>query len=323
MIVFINFIINRNISLPERTNFIFYKGIYFEYKQSIHLSAESSKIAFLNKVYRELPKYPFMYIDSITLFSFKPIELVWELLMEFMRAYGFKKNFKLYLAADFESSIALPKVNINRFIPTVINSAQKKFDEIVKIDTKEKSDLLRLFSMAEASFDFYFKIMFYIHIIVNKEEIDKGLEYINTVIKETDFKTIFHNEIKELKIKSSFGKIDDVNDLVVYIKELRNAIAHFIRNDPDKPHMRLDGYREDKHLRAATRILSLVAKRKLVKLFDFNLNADLNICHLCDEKEVWWKSKEFADFYNKVQNEEIRRVHHPIIKGQIYEGSKS
>lgn len=102
-----------------------------------------------------------------------------------------------------------------------------EFVRIAHIDTEEKSELLRLYTTADANPDVYFKILFFWHTIVYPSKKDwDAVKYIN---EKFDL-LIGEDTQKETIFDGTFGEIED-GDIGKYIYErIRHAIGHIQRH---------------------------------------------------------------------------------------------
>lgn len=279
-----------NTSMPlslKKKVCIFYRGIIIHIDSPEDLQNENRATV-----------WPYRYVQKLTVCTADNDENTWTLLTEFIRACAYSNKFKFYIEEATRIFIKTPeKFNGGQIQGSDLKKIKVPRD-IVKIDSEEKSNLLRLFSIANSSFDLYFKILFFLHVIIHpNEEVRDGISNIKDFLdKHPNIEDEFKQEIKNLRIRSNIGKIDNIYELGEedtkekpnYIVQLRHAISHFVRKDKDKekelPHLKPDGYIEFRHLISITPILHRIARYRLDTYYNFTSVAGLDTFFACDIK---------------------------------------
>jgi len=157
------------------------------------------------------------------------------------------------------------------------------FARIAKIDTSEKSELLRLYTTADANPDIYFKILFFWHTIVypGQNDWEHGAKYINDNID--NLPKYLQSSVQDFKkeiLTGKFGKVKDDN-IGNYIKsKIRDSIAHIVRDSGDNVSLVLDDVDQTQHLHAVATLLEHIAKYKLDNDYHLKENAPITICRL-------------------------------------------
>lgn len=266
--------LDSNALMPRNEYYIWYKGLYLKYNKSI------------NNVTN---KQDCTRTDSFLTISEDDRNNVWSLMAEFARAWSYANDLRVRVVPGIISNPGCLKqikkhTNSYRDFRTLTLCRGfmegTEFSRIAHVDTEEKSQLLRLYTTADANPDVYFKILFFWHTIVypSKNDCDAAV-YINSIYDSLEYLETQKNTIRD----GTFGQIED-NNIGDYIqKRVRNAIGHIQRNSGIS--LVIDDNKQLQHLHAVADILKAVARHKLDTDYNLKQNAPLSVCRLFDPDE--------------------------------------
>lgn len=263
--------LDSNALMPASEYYIWYKGLYLKYNKSINPATQ---------------KQDYARTDSFLTISNGDKGYIWRMMAEFARAWAYANDLQIRVSPGcvfHPGCIHQIKKHKNEyrdfrtltlcrgFVPGT------EFLRIANVDTEEKSELLRLYTTADANPDVYFKILFFWHTIVYPSKNDHdAVSYINSVYDKLKYIESQKNTIHD----GTFGEIKD-NDIGEYIqKRVRNAIGHICRNTGVS--LIIDDVKQLQHLRAVADILKAVAREKLDKIYNLDKNAPKEICRFFD-----------------------------------------
>lgn len=263
--------LDSNALMPANEYYIWYKGLYLKYNKSINPVTQ---------------KQDYTRTDSFLTISAEDERTIWRMMAEFARAWAYANDLRVRVTPGVifhPGCLQQIKKHKNEYRDfrtlTLCRGFMQntEFLRIANVDTEEKSELLRLYTIADANPDVYFKTLFFWHTIVypSKNEHD-AVRYINSVYNDLQYIETQKNTIHD----GTFGEITN-NDIGSYIqKRVRNAIGHICRNSGVS--IIIDDVKQQQHLRAVADILKAIAKEKLDKVYNLNKNAPREICRLFD-----------------------------------------
>ena len=261
--------LDSNALMPRNEYYIWYKGLYLKYNKSINNVTD---------------KQDYTRTDSFLTISEDDKNKIWSLMAEFARAWSYANDLRVRVVPGIISnpgSLKQIKKHTNSYRDFRTLALCRGFMEgteflrIAHVDTEEKSQLLRLYTTADANPDVYFKILFFWHTIVypSKNDCDAAV-YINSIYDSLEYLETQKNTIRD----GTFGQIED-NNIGDYIqKRVRNAIGHIQRNSGIS--LVIDDNKQLQHLHAVADILKAVARHKLDTDYNLKQNAPFSVCRL-------------------------------------------
>lgn len=255
--------------MPSNYYYIWYKGLYMKY---------------IKRINPHTGKQDFSHTDSILSISDEEDSNVWLKMSEFARAWAYANNVKIRVSPGITvcpAFLSQIKKALNTYgdfrTLSMYNGIMKgaEFVRISLVDSPEKADLLRLYTMADANPEIYFKILFFWHTIVYPSKNDiVAVNYINKIFPLLHIEQTSNN----ILFDGTFGIIEN-NNIGQYVqKRIRNALAHIKRNDGIS--LILEDNKQMKHLGVIANILKNIAKYKLDNDYNLNQNAPTSVCRL-------------------------------------------
>ena len=118
------------------------------------------------------------------------------------------------------------------------------------------------------------------HIYPSRDD-NVAISYINDYIKKNLIPDHLKDLLTYLLKNPAFGDIKN-NDFGKYVKNIRNSIAHVIRNSQKDTNLRLDNIEQNRYLGSLARILKAIARYKLDTEYDFSILANRSIISAYD-----------------------------------------
>jgi hypothetical protein len=265
--------VDSNAIMPQKNYYLWYKGFYMKYITNINPRTHSLDTK---------------NTDSILTIAHRESERnVWRAMAEFMRAWAYANDLQINVIPGMTNNCEPQLKQIKEFcnqygdlrrIPLYMGFIKgTEFVRVAQIDTEEKSELLRLYTTAEANSNVYFQILFFWHTIVYPSgNDDNAVQYVNNHLTNVDNIECYKKRI----LDGTFGTVQN-NDIGAYIKsKVRHAIAHIVRNN--HINIVIDDIKQGNHLHAIKEVLKGVARYKLNTDYSFSENAPSSICRYFD-----------------------------------------
>ena len=254
----------------ENNYYLKYKGLYLKYQKCTKDSESDVLTAF--------------YTDEEENEVYKKV-------MEFAYAYAYYRDYEClisdYLQNDVLDFYSMAKYPGGFVVNRKLYMEKKEYPwdlpPITLISSKKQSDLLQLYTRANSNQDPIFKCLFFFHTIVYPSKNDNTVipTYINNYLAENIIPQHLKYLLTYLLENSAFGDIKN-NDFGNHVKNIRNSIAHIIRNSQDDANLRLDNIEQNRYLGSLARVLKEIAKYKLDTEYDFCKLADKSIISAYD-----------------------------------------
>lgn len=267
-------------SLEDRSYFS-YNGLQIGYSRSVELGQIIDT--------KEGVKVPHWIVDCVETYSFEPQEKIIQDLWEFISLYSCGK-FIIYPMFTFAGSVEVPKQLTDKYL----KSTDPIFGGIQSLrHVRPYDDIVKLFKETSMSLDPKIQITDFLNILAYPGfRLNNAVAYINKAISE-GISEIRDLEMRALSIKTSIGQLTDSKDFGRYVKEVRNALVHFQRTDPEAPQIDLDNSLQEKQIRTIATILGRMALDKLIHSYKWYQRNDFILP--IDEENVWWMKDEFYD----------------------------
>lgn len=204
---------------------------------------------------------------------------MYDIISEFFRAFSFRNALSFRISPGMSQEKFNEKhireisfgCNCRRiFLPSI--KVQEPF-LLPLIDSPEKSNVLRLYTEADANDSPLFKFLFFWHTLVYPSEDDSAaIAYINDKI------SIFSPEDTRLQFMQKSRVFNSVNskDFGNHFLQIRHAIAHIIRKGMHTS-LLIDDIEQYRHIDSAVWILQRIAHHRLSTDYEFDKNADASV----------------------------------------------
>lgn len=247
-----------------------YKGLYLKYQKCAKDSESDVLTAFYtdeeeNEVYKKVIEFAYAYAyfrDYECLISGYIQNDVLDLRNITEYTGGYVVNRKLYMEIEEYPMEKCPWA----------------FPPITLISSEDQANLLHLYTRANSNQDPIFKCLFFLHTIVYPSKDDNIVIplYINNYLEKNIIPQYLEYSLTYLLANSAFGDIKN-NDFGKHVKNIRNSIAHVIRNSQNDTNLRLDNIEQNRYLGSLAHVLKEIAKYKLDTEYDFCKLADKSI----------------------------------------------
>ena len=239
-------------------------------------------------------------IGLIGTYSFKSKEEVIKDLCGFLRLH-FHGNVNFDNIYVFARSANLPKPLTDKYYKCSEIIVGRKCDSN---PVRPYEDILRLYHKAATSTEPEIKIKDFMNVLAYPwTGLDEAESYISRVLTGggTGIE-ISQSEIEVLNTETSLGKLNDYKDFGGYAKEVRNAVTHYQRKNPDSAKIDLCDPLQAKQLEATADILGRFALYKITHSHEWYHETD-GIYHTCEKKDIWWLNSEFLNEVDELWND--------------------